>query len=413
MHRGLIISVLFHTLVILAFAIGLPFVSKPQAQRLAEIPVEIANIASITNPPKGNIKSKATKPKRERKARIAKTRKSKPPKAKPKPIAKAKAKLKPKPIIVKKPAKPEKKQVATLVQPKPAKKSEPKKSEPKKPEPKTAKVKPARPKITSRPTLRPKRKIEKAELPKPVKQKLAKKPVKKPATPKNDAASKKAKKKPRDKPKKASEKQKKPKPVKKFAKKKPKKPAKKIAKKVAKKSVRKAAKKLNKRGARKTRQIATRKPKRRVRRKSRMDNIYSFLNKKKGKDRVHQTAQRRTERRGSRRNRANLPLSISERMAIARQIKPCWRFPMGAKDERTLRVEIRVWMGRDGRPIRHKILDRGRYSRDPFFRAAADAGVNAIYNPRCLPIRLPARKYDTWRIMILDFDPAKVSEGSL
>ena len=149
MHRGLIISVLFHTLVVLALAIGLPFVSKPQAQRVAEIPVEIANIASITNPPKGNVKSKSAKAKRERKARVAKPRTAKPAKVKPK------AKPKPIPKVVKKPAKPEKKQVATLVQPTPpVKKVEPKKAQPK----------PAKPKITSRPTLRPKREIKKAKL---------------------------------------------------------------------------------------------------------------------------------------------------------------------------------------------------------------------------------------------------------
>lgn len=387
MHRGLIISVLLHTLVVLAFAIGLPFVSQPKAQRVAEIPVEFANISDITNPPKGKAKAKATKPKKARKARAAKPVKPKPPKAKPK--------------AVKKPTPPAKKQVATLVQPtQPAAKPKPKKTPPKK-------AAPAKPKITSRPTRRPQRQVRKAVLPKPVK-KAAKKPVKKAAAPKNDKAVKKAK--PKKKPKKVAEKPKpkpKKKPVKKVTKKKP-------AKKVAKKTARKPAKKVVRKPKRKTRQVASRKPRSRPRRKKRMDDIYSFLKKKKtGKARTHQTAQRRAERRGSRSHRPNLPLSISERMAIARQIKPCWRFPLGAKDERTLRVEIRVWMGRDGKPIRHQILDRSRYGRDPFFRAAADAGIRAIYNPRCLPIRLPARKYDTWRVMILDFDPAKVSEGSL
>ena len=200
---------------------------------------------------------------------------------------------------------------------------------------------------------------------------------------------------------------KKPKPKPKIIAEKPQKKPKKPVRKVAKKPKRQTQPK------KRTRQVADRKPKRRARRKDRMDDIYSFLKKNKGKDRTYQRAQRKTERRGARTHRAHLPLSISERMAIARQIKPCWRFPLGAKDERTLRVEIRVWMGRDGRPVRHQILDRGRYGRDPFFRAAADAGIRAIYNPRCLPIRLPAGKYNTWRVMILDFDPAKVSEGSL
>ena len=392
MQRGLIISVLLHTLVVLAFAIGLPALNQPKAHHVAEIPVDIANISDITNPPKGSTKSKSTKAKKAKKALTPKAEKPKPPKPKP-----------PKPKVVEKAPPPAKKQVATLVQPKPPeKKTPPKKVEPKKVEPKKAEPKkaaPPKPKITSRPTLRPKREVRKAALPKPKKKPEKKEPKKKAAAPKNDAPKKKAEK-PKPKPKKVAKKAKpKPKRIASKPEKKPKKPARKVAKKPKPKATPKKP----------TRQVAARKPKR----KSRMDDIYSFLKKNKGKDRTHQRAQRRTERRGARTHRANLPLSISERMAIARQIKPCWRFPLGAKDERSLRVEIRVWMGRDGRPVRHQILDRGRYGRDPFFRAAADAGIRAIYNPRCLPIRLPAGKYNTWRVMILDFDPAKVSEGSL
>jgi hypothetical protein len=367
--------------VILAFAIGLPVLNQPKAHHLAEIPVEIANISDITNPPKGSAKSKSTKAKKAKKALTPKAAKPKPPKAKP-----PKPQKPPKPKVVKKAPPPEKKQVATLVQPKPPeKKAPPKKAEPKK-------AAPPKPRITSRPTLRPKRAVRKAALPKPKKKPEKKEPKKKAAAPKNDAPKKKAEK-PKPKPKRIASR----------PEKKPKKPVRKDAKKATPKATPK----------KRARQVAARKPKRTTKRKSRMDDVYSFLKKNKGKDSTHQQAQRRTERRGARTHRANLPLSISERMAIARQIKPCWRFPLGAKDERSLRVEIRVWMGRDGRPVRHQILDRGRYGRDPFFRAAADAGIRAIYNPRCLPIRLPAGKYNTWRVMILDFDPAKVSEGSL
>ena len=83
MHRGLIISVLLHTLVILAFAIGLPLLNQPKAHHLAEVPVEIANISDITNPPKGSAKSKSATTKKEKKALPPKVVKPKPPKAKP------------------------------------------------------------------------------------------------------------------------------------------------------------------------------------------------------------------------------------------------------------------------------------------------------------------------------------------
>ena len=45
----------------------------------------------------------------------------------------------------------------------------------------------------------------------------------------------------------------------------------------------------------------------------------------------------------------------------------------------------------------------------PFFRAASDSARRAVL--RCQPYQLPAAKYDTWRQVIVNFDPREMFGG--
>jgi hypothetical protein len=46
----------------------------------------------------------------------------------------------------------------------------------------------------------------------------------------------------------------------------------------------------------------------------------------------------------------------------------------------------------------------GRYTSEPFFRAAADSALRAVF--KCSPLKnLPPEKYGSWREMELNFDP--------
>ncbi|MCY4191179.1 MAG: cell envelope integrity protein TolA [Rhodospirillaceae bacterium] len=105
------------------------------------------------------------------------------------------------------------------------------------------------------------------------------------------------------------------------------------------------------------------------------------------------------------------PMTLSEIDAVRQQIKPCWNFPTGARNAEALRVLIRVWLNRDGTVNKTQVLDRDRMSSDDYFRAAAEAGRRAIENPRCSPLQLPMDKYDQWKFLEIDFDPSKLSTG--
>ncbi len=98
------------------------------------------------------------------------------------------------------------------------------------------------------------------------------------------------------------------------------------------------------------------------------------------------------------------PLTLNEMDAVRRQLRPCWNFDAAARDIETLVVSVEVELDRDGGVVRHRVKDTERMGHGAF-RAAADAALRALYNPRCTPLRLPAERYEHWRSLIIIFDP--------
>ena len=98
-------------------------------------------------------------------------------------------------------------------------------------------------------------------------------------------------------------------------------------------------------------------------------------------------------------------LTISEEDALRRQIEQCWNPPIGARDAQTLIVELVITVNADRTVADTDIVDKSRYASDPFFRAAADAAVRAVRNPKCSPLEVPADKYDQWKRIDFTFDP--------
>lgn len=98
-------------------------------------------------------------------------------------------------------------------------------------------------------------------------------------------------------------------------------------------------------------------------------------------------------------------LTASEIDLIRQQIEQCWNIPEGARDDRELIVEIRVFVNRDGDVSQAMILDQGRMANDPVFRAAAVSARRALFDPKCRPLRLPPDKYEYWKEFIMNFSP--------
>lgn len=101
-----------------------------------------------------------------------------------------------------------------------------------------------------------------------------------------------------------------------------------------------------------------------------------------------------------------MQLSMSEKDAIMSQIAKCWSVPAGAKDAQNLVVVVMAEFNSDGSYVKVELADesKARYSRDSFFRTAADSAIRAV--KQCSPLKgLPADRYNGWRELELHFDP--------
>ncbi|MDE0717011.1 MAG: hypothetical protein OXH64_03625 [Rhodospirillaceae bacterium] len=403
--RGILISVALHTLVVLAVALGLPWLTKPPANASRNITVDIVRLSDITRTSKGE----KPKPETERKPDAERETTKK-------PVARDRSAEKP-PVepVPPKPAPPK----TAAAKPKPV--APPKKTPPRPARPKIAKPAP-RPKAAP-----PKRvEIDPRALQRQPERPKKPAPAKKPAPPKPKPVAK-PKKKPATKPVKRVAK---PAPQPEKPKTAPKKPEQKVAK-AKKEPERKPPKPAEKSAPDKELEIAAlprlRPPaprpakkatppkktvKKQLARTDPLDSVFKTVGKLKKS--VAQSDRDRTAARtpeGVSAAARSLPMTLSEIEAVRRQIQPCWNFPAGAQDAGSLRVLIRIWLNRDGSVRDAKVLDQGRLAGNSKLRAAADAGLRAVNNPRCSPLRLPPEKFDRWKVLTIDFDPSKLKSG--
>ena len=102
-----------------------------------------------------------------------------------------------------------------------------------------------------------------------------------------------------------------------------------------------------------------------------------------------------------------MPLSLSLRDSIKKQIEQCWSPPAGNKDAGKLQVLLDISFKQDGTVASAKVLDNSRYSSDEMYRVAADAAVRAVY--KCSPLQgLPVDQYSSWENIEFNFDPSEM-----
>ncbi len=98
-------------------------------------------------------------------------------------------------------------------------------------------------------------------------------------------------------------------------------------------------------------------------------------------------------------------LTISELDMIKRQFYDCWIVPAGAKNLKNLIVSIQLKLDESGTVINSKLINDKNIS-DPFFRAAAESAIRAVNHPECKKLKVPEKKYEIWKSLILDFNPS-------
>lgn len=97
-------------------------------------------------------------------------------------------------------------------------------------------------------------------------------------------------------------------------------------------------------------------------------------------------------------------MSVNEIDALRARIAQCWNPPPGGLGADSIIVKLRLQLNQDGSLIGYPSVANS--SGAPFFQAAADSAVRAVY--QCQPYDLPGDKYAVWRDMILNFDPRQM-----
>lgn len=102
-------------------------------------------------------------------------------------------------------------------------------------------------------------------------------------------------------------------------------------------------------------------------------------------------------------------LTITETDAIASLLRQNWNLDPGAIGLENMRVEIRVYLNRDGSIKKIEFLDMGRFNSDPSYRSVAESAQRAIIATQQVFKDVFAGKYsgnyDNWSTLRLNFDP--------
>ena len=93
--------------------------------------------------------------------------------------------------------------------------------------------------------------------------------------------------------------------------------------------------------------------------------------------------------------------------ALRSQIGHCWNVDPGARNAHDMVIDVVIEVNPDRTVAKAEIAEksRARMYTDPAYRAAAEAALRAVKNPRCQPLALPPEKYDTWRRITFTFNP--------
>ena len=97
--------------------------------------------------------------------------------------------------------------------------------------------------------------------------------------------------------------------------------------------------------------------------------------------------------------------------ALLAQMRECWNVPVGAPNPEQLIVQVRVFLAQDGSLAQLPQLEpatRSAAASNQFMRTAAEAALRAVNV--CEPYkRLPRERYETWREVVMTFDPSKMA----
>lgn len=102
-------------------------------------------------------------------------------------------------------------------------------------------------------------------------------------------------------------------------------------------------------------------------------------------------------------------LTPSEIGQMKAQMAKCWSVPVGAAGAHKLIIAVRIALSPEGRLLTRPEILNDPGSSNPFFRTAAESALRAIR--RCQPFQMPEEKYESWKNIVLVFNPEEMVDG--
>ena len=102
-------------------------------------------------------------------------------------------------------------------------------------------------------------------------------------------------------------------------------------------------------------------------------------------------------------------LSLSEEDALKAQLFACWSIPLGIPFSKDLLVRVKLKLKPDGSIIKTEVLDRAKMGKSNFYRVLAESVIRAVRI--CDPLRVPAKGYERWKDIVLNFDATGMIGG--
>ena len=105
---------------------------------------------------------------------------------------------------------------------------------------------------------------------------------------------------------------------------------------------------------------------------------------------------------------AGKQMTSNDLIALQRGVEPCWNLHAGGRFAEKQIVKLRVTVNKDRTVKNVSVIKRLLYNTDSNFKAAADAAMWALLNPKCSTLNLPPEKYETWKSFTFTFDPSQM-----